>query len=253
MKESHSNHPDEPLRPRVSFATTKWTQVVQAQGQTEGAQEALSELCSVYYAPVEAFIRKRTGRERSRDLTQAFFARLLEKGGVSSAQPYKGRFRSFLLGAVKHFLADQKDYERAAKRGGGEAPLSLDAEGREGVGLEVADESMTSSEGCYDRRWAITLLDRGLARVREELEVAGKAEQFEILKHWLPGSSGIPQAEAIARLGISEGAFKVAVHRLRKRFRDAVRAEVAATVESSEQIREEVRYLIEVMARGHSD
>lgn len=235
------------------FAPTRWTLVLRARGGTPEARAALSELCEAYYQPVLAFLR-REGRDEdaARELAQEFFARLLQRGEVGQADPARGRFRSYLLGALKHFLADQRDHDRRAKRGGGVAPESLDAPmpGQDTApALQVAAPAAGCPEAQFDRQWALTVMARALERLAAEFQADGRAEQFATLKPWLAGdTASLDQARAAAQLGLGESAIKVAIHRLRKRFRDAIRAEVAQTVPADADIDEELRYLVEVLA-----
>ena len=214
------------------------------------AKSALSDLCAAYYAPVFQFLyREGRTEDQARELAQEFFARLLARGGVESADPARGRFRSFLLGAVKHFLGDLRDRELAAKRGGGEIPVSIHAETDTESGLAIPDTSHSSPDLLFDRQWAITLLDRALNKLAAEHADAGNSNQFEMLKPWLTGDAeDLSQREVAKKLGMNEGAVKVAVHRLRKRFRELVKAEIAATTNDPSQVQDELRYLIEVMA-----
>jgi RNA polymerase sigma factor (sigma-70 family) len=242
---------DSAQRPE-GFVPTRWTLVLRARGESAAAQAALSELCESYYAPVLAFIRY-AGRneEAARDLTQEFFARLLAQHGLDSVEPGRGRFRSFLLGAVKHFLADEHDRSRAAKRGGGQLPVSIEAGAGAGTTaeLQIPDPAGPAPDTVFDRQWALTLIERALNVLAEEFAAADKGEQFESLKPWLLGEiDTLSQADAALRLGMTEGAAKVAIHRLRKRFRELVRAEIAQTVGDATQIQEELRYLVEVLS-----
>ena len=233
------------------FAPTRWTLVLRARGNTVEARGALSELCEAYYQPVFRFLR-REGREEdaARELTQEFFARLLAGGGIGAADPQRGRFRSYLLGAVKHFLADQRDHEQRAKRGGGATPESLDADDGSSPALQIADGANAPNDAMFDRAWALAVMDRALTSLAAELAGEGKADQFAMLKPWLAGDAdALPQSEAAARLGVSETAVKVAIHRLRKRFRETIRAEIAQTVDDSAEVDAELRYLVEVLAR----
>ncbi len=231
------------------FAATRWTLVVQARGGGSEARSALSDLCSAYYAPVVTFLRA-SGRDEdaARDMAHSFFAVVLAGNTLGGADPARGRFRSYLLGAVKHFLADQRDRAIAAKRGAGVDPVPLDAGTASAPGFDVP--APTVDETVFDRQWALTVLARALQVVGDELAAAGKGIQFEVLKPWLTGgSAGTPQAEAAAQLGMNEAAVKVAIHRLRQRFREAVKAEIAETVPAESDIDDELRHLIAVMAR----
>jgi RNA polymerase sigma-70 factor (ECF subfamily) len=213
----------------------------------------LSELCAAYYAPVHAFVRRvEPDRETARDLTQAFFAGLLARRSVGAVEPGRGRFRSYLLGAVKHFLAESHRQAAAAKRGGGQVAVSLDAStSAEDTGeLQIPDPAAVVSDVLFDRQWATALVDRAVAALAAESEAGGRGSQFAVLKPWLLGHlPGRSHAELGAELGLSEGALKVALHRLRKRFRGLVKAEIAQTVADPAQVAEELRYLVEVLAQ----
>jgi RNA polymerase sigma-70 factor (ECF subfamily) len=231
---------------------TRWTLVLRARGESPAAQSALSELCEAYYAPVLTFIRQSgCQQEVARDLTQGFFAMLLAGGGLDTVQQGRGRFRSFLLGAVKNFLANQYDRTRAAKRGGGQVVVSIEAGAGAGTTteLQIPDPAGPAPDTVFDRQWAQTLVERGLNALAGEFAEAGKGEQFDTLKPWLLGEvESLSQAEAARRLGLTEGATKVAIHRLRKRFRELVKAEIAQTVADAAQVQDELRYLLEVLS-----
>ena len=230
-----------------NFAATRWTLVVQARGGDAAAQAALSELCEAYYEPVVTFLRTE-GRDddAARELAHGFFERVLSGGSLGGADPARGRFRSYVLGAVKHFLADQRDRHAAAKRGGGVAAVSLE---ETASGLNVAAPESPVSERAFDRQWALTIIARGLAAVEMELHEAGKRAQFSVLKPWITGeSAALSLSGAAEALGMSEGAVKVAVHRLRQRFRAAVKAEIAQTVPAESDIDDELSHLIAVLA-----
>ena len=213
------------------FATTHWSCVLQAQGESTEARKALNELCTAYYAPVHAFLRQSVRRgESAEDLTHDFFTRVLSGLAFGQANPDRGRFRSYLLGAVKHFLADTRDQQGAWKRGGQSDHSSLDAGTDTSPGMDVPDTNTLSPEAAYDKQWALTLLDRALRQLQDELTREGKGTQFEILKPWLTGHAIQPQSAAAQALGLHENAVKVAIHRLRRRFRDFVTAEIAHTV-----------------------
>lgn len=252
-RQTDAGKPDYNLKsgtqPESVFATTQWTRVLAAKGESSEAQAALSDLCAAYYAPVFAFIRRDARDEdAARDLTQEFFARLLARHGFATVEPDRGSFRSFLLGAVKHFLADMRDHARAAKRGGGQTPLPLAPGTDTSPGLDPPDPSAPEPERLFDRQWAFTLLERALAALASEHAATGKAAQFAVLKPWLTGDmASLSQAVAAARLGMNEGAVKVAVHRLRRRFRELVKREIAQTTSDPSQIQEELRYLVEVL------
>ena len=215
-----------------------------ADAASTGAREALTALCETYWYPLYAFLRSRGhSAQDAEDLTQAFFARLLEKHTLRHADPARGRFRSFLLTSLTNFAANEHDKEAATKRGGGIPALSLEFENAEGrFQLEPATDE--TPERVFDRRWALTLLDRVLTRLRTEMIRTGKESQFEQLKTYLIGDQPqLSYAQTAKALGLSEGAIKVAVHRLRMRFRDLIRDEIAQTVSSPEEVEDELRHL----------
>jgi RNA polymerase sigma-70 factor (ECF subfamily) len=226
--------------------------MVLAAGQrpTPTSRAALSTLCEQYWYPLYVFLRRQGhDADAAQDLTQGFFARLLEKGWLQDVRPERGRFRSFLLASLSHYVSNERDRARALKRGGPTPPLSLEIETAEGLyQLEPRDE--VTPERVFDRRWALTLLDRVVVRLKEEFHERGKGELYETLKVFLDGDrSGDSYKEVGAELKMSEGAVKVAVHRLRRRFRDILRDEIAQTVESEDQIEDEIRHLFESVER----
>jgi RNA polymerase sigma factor (sigma-70 family) len=231
---------------RRHFATTRWSVVLAAGAErsSPGVQEALATLCETYWYPLYAFLRSRGySAEDAQDLTQAFFARLLEKQTIRHADPARGRFRSFLLASLKNFAANQHDREIARKRGGDVPILSLEIETAEGR-FQMEPPSDETPERVFDRRWALTLLDRVMSRLHAETVHSGKPSQFERLKGYLTGDHPqLSYAETATHLATSEGAIKVAVHRLRRRFRDLIRDEIAQTVSSPEEIEDELRHL----------
>jgi RNA polymerase sigma-70 factor (ECF subfamily) len=226
------------------FATTRWSLIVAArEGASPEARQALSQLCEAYWYPLYAYIRRR-GRtaDEAQDLTQAFFARLLERDFFGAADPAKGRFRAFLLTSCKNFLANEHDRACAAKRGG-RAPVSLSVKGAEERYRREPSHDLTPDQ-AFERRWALTLLDRVLARVREEFAARGKGELFDRLRLYLVGDRGAPPPQqAAAELGLSVGAFKVAVHRMRQRYGELLREEIAQTVGGPDEVEDEVRAL----------
>lgn len=231
------------------FVTTQWTRVVEARGDSTEGRAALGELCEAYYAPVFAFIRRNApDEEAARDLTQEFFARLLAGGGIGGADPQRGRFRSFLLGAVKHFLSDMRDHDKRLKRGAGRPVESLDAGTGTSPGLEAADSRAVAPDREFDHKWALTVLELAFAALAREYKDLGKSAQFEALKPWLTGDSeNLSQAEAARRLDMNEGAVKVAIHRLRRRLREAIRNEISQTVKESADVDREMRELLEAL------
>ena len=235
-----------------SFHDTRWTLVARSRGSGAEGRGALSELCAAYYGPVVVFLR-RDGREEdvARELAHDFFARLLEGGAMEGADPERGRFRSYLLAAVKRFAADQRERAGALKRGGGYEQVSLQSGGTDTEpGLQVEDAQVMAPDAAFDREWAVTLLARALVSLERTLGEEGKAEHFAVLKPWLTtGLDDQPQAAAAAQLGISEAAVKVAIHRLRQRFREAVRGEIAQTVSAPEVVEEELEALRAALRR----
>lgn len=235
---------------RPVFVTTHWSVVLSARGKdSPQSAAALETLCRTYWYPLYAYVRRQGhSPPDAQDLTQEFFARLLEKDYLKAADREKGRFRTFLIVALKRFLANEWDRLRAQKRGGGQPLLSLDAELAE-QRYRIEPVEGTTADRIFERRWALTLLDRTMTRLREEFASAGKAGDFDQLKACLTAERGeISYAEIALALGTSEGAARVAVHRLRKRFREVFREEIAHTVSTPEEIEEEVRYLISVLA-----
>jgi RNA polymerase sigma-70 factor (ECF subfamily) len=243
---------DDPAGQR-QFATTHWSLVgaarLDAASQTR-ARAALEELCRAYWYPLYAFVRSRGhSAADAQDLTQAFFARIIETGGFASADRERGRFRSYLLGAMKHFLANEWHRAKAQKRGGRVRLIewdALDPEGRYAGTMASSDDP----EHLFDREWALETIAGALQAVREEMTRAGKGEQFEALKGCLTGQEEESREAIAARLGMSEGAVKVAVHRLRQRYRRLLRAAIAETVSSEADLDDELRYLVGILRRG---
>ena len=227
------------------FTTTQWTVVVQAGGSSSpGAMSALTELCRAYWYPIYAFVRRKGHSPHdAQDLTQEFFARLIEKNSVSTADRNKGRFRTFLLGALDHFLAKEWRDARRLKRGGGRTLLSLDdASAEERYRLEPADPA--TPERLFERRWALTLLEHSLDRLGRECEAGGKRRLFESVKGLLAGERAPGGYPVLAKeLGMSEGALMTAVHRLRRRYGNLLRDEIARTVSGPDEIEAELRQL----------
>ncbi len=216
------------------------------------ADEALESLCETYWYPLYAYLRGRGySPDTAQDLTQAFFARLLEKEKrvLRQADPARGRFRSFLLASLKNFAANEHERGLAMKRGGGVPELSLEFDTAEGR-FQLEPPSDETPERVFDRRWAVTLLDRVLTRLREQTISGGRQRHFEHLKVYLTGEQPqVSYAEAATELGISQGAVKVAVHRLRRQFRDLLREEIEQTVSSPDDVEGEMRHLWSAVAR----
>jgi RNA polymerase sigma-70 factor (ECF subfamily) len=216
---------------------------------TENAQAALEKLCRAYWYPLYSYVRRRGhSAEDAQDLTQAFFARLLERHWVADADRTRGRFRTFLLTAMSRFLCDEWDKMRAKKRGGDVVHVAVqldDAETR--YGREPADNC--TPEQCFEQRWALNLLDAVLQRLRADYEREGKRALFDRLNVTLVGGGEAqPYAELAEQLGMNEGAVKVAVHRLRKRYRHLLREEIAGTMAETENVDEELQHLFAVLA-----
>jgi RNA polymerase sigma-70 factor (ECF subfamily) len=236
--------------PRDYFATTRWTVVLTAgRGSTPQADLALEELCRTYWYPLYAYIRRhRHTREDAEDLTQAFFARFLERNYLERLRSEKGKFRAFLLAALKHFLANEWDRANRRKRGGGVTPLSLDWQSAD-TRYQIDPADNLSPDKLYDRAWAVTLLERVIGRLRDESAAEGRSKLFEELKAFLMvGKSAIPCAQAAVGLGLSEGAIRVAVHRLRRRYRQLLREEIGQTLADPAQVEEEMRVLFSAFA-----
>ena len=231
------------------FPTTRWTLVVAAgDPQRKEARSALADLCENYWYPLYAYLRRRGySADEAQDLTQEFFVRVLEGRYLDRADPEKGRFRSFILTSLKFFAADEEDRQRARKRGGG-AVMSLEFQsGEERYQREPAHDE--TPERIFERRWALSLLDRVIERLRNEFVQHGRPEQFERLKVFLLGASDTPYAELAHEMNTSEGALKVAIHRLRKRYRELFRQEIADTVADPAEVESELRYLAAVLTR----
>lgn len=234
------------------FPPTRWSVVVAARDDDSPASAAaLEQLCGDYWYPLYVYVR-RSGRdvEEARDLTQEFFARVLEKGYLRTADREKGRLRTFLVVMLKRFLANEWDRSSRLRRGGGVAPVPFDTRIAE---ERYATESVAAlaADAAYDRRWALTLLDRTMQRLAAEYQGSGRGRDFEGLKAYLAAEgAGIGYGEIAQKLGVNEGAARTAVHRLRKRFREVFREEIAQTVSAADDIESEVRHLVGVLSGG---
>jgi RNA polymerase sigma factor (sigma-70 family) len=232
------------------FATTRWSVVLRARHEDPEGREALSTLCRDYWHPIYAFIRRRGhGAEEARDLTQGYFVLLLESTLLRDVRRAEGRFRAYLLASVRHFLSDARDRERAAKRGGGRSPIPLDEAFAEESYRREPSTGVTPEE-IFERRWAATVIDRALRRLREDSERRGTLPELERLQGFLTDAGSGTYQEAGSDLGMTEGAVKVAVHRLRHRYGAMLRKEVEDTVADSREVDGEIRYLLEVLGRG---
>lgn len=232
------------------FPTTRWSVVAAASGTTSNdARDALATLCETYWAPVHEFIRQ-SGREtNAKDLTQGFFTRLVEKGDYRNARLDLGRFRTFLLTAVRHFLANQHDFDRAAKRGGAIAHIAIDASETSAGGSVVDPASADTPETVFERQWALTSLEAATDRLAAEYRENGHATQFAALRPFLTGSTDVSYADVAGDLGLAEGSVRVAVHRLRKRYGACLRDVLAETLRDPAEVDGELDYLFKVVTR----
>lgn len=238
-------------RGSARFATTRWSVVLATRGDAAESRAALETLCASYWYPLYAYARRR-GRtaEDAADLVQGFFLVILRRGGLASADPERGRFRTFLLTAFQRHASHERDREQALKRGGGRVRLPFEIDdGERRYTMEPADDR--TPEALFERRWALALLDRAVARLREDQGGTDAARLDALLPHVYGNDGGAgarPYGEIASSLGMSEGAVKVAVHRLRKRFRDVLREEVSHTVEGPDEVDDELRRLIGALA-----
>src|SRR5438874_11618284 len=232
----------------VAFTTTHWSVVLSAQGESPAAHEALEKLCRIYWRPIYSFVRRQgIGPEEAEDLTQGFFAQLLERRSLSAVRKEKGRLRSYLLGALKYFVVDEQRRAMAIKRGKGQRLIPLDGlRADERIEMEPADP--VTAEMIYERRWALTVLEQVLSRLKDEYHAAGNATLFDSLKQLLPDEPGSPsQAEIAPRLEMTENAVRQAFYRFRQRYQLLLREEIAHTVATPADIEDELRHLIAVI------
>jgi RNA polymerase sigma factor (sigma-70 family) len=232
----------------VAFATTHWSVVLAAQGESTEAKAALEKLCRIYWWPLYGFVRREGYKpEEAQDLTQAFFARLLERRDLETVRRERGRLRSYLLASIKNFLSKARDRELTVKRGEGRPLVSLD----DLLARERTDQEPThklSPDRIYERRWALTLLEQVLVRLRAEYEAAGKLPLFDRLKELFAGDSGQPsQAEIAAEMQMTENAVKQAFHRMRHRYRQLLHEEIAHTIAVPDDVEDELRHFISVL------
>jgi RNA polymerase sigma-70 factor (ECF subfamily) len=228
------------------FATTSWSLVLAAGGRS---QEALAELCQTYWYPIYAYVRRRVPDvNEAQDLTQGFFCRLLEKEAIAKAQPHRGRFRAFLLTALKNFLANEWNKARTEKRGGGKTKLSLDFGSAESL-IQIEPFHELTPEKLFERRWVVALVNEVLNRLQAEFAGAGKLHHFEQLKGALTGELTADDYERAGEtLGITTAAAKQAAYRMRKRYREMFRQEVARTTAGEEDVEDEMRRLLRNLA-----
>lgn len=232
----------------VAFGTTHWSMVLTAQGESPAANDALEKLCRTYWRPLYAFVRQQGCRhEEAEDLTQGFFAVLLERKGLNTLRKERGRLRSFLLVSLKHFLTDEKRRAMAVKRGKGQPLIPLE-ELRTGAEAEFEPSDPLTAERIFERRWASTLLDHVFGQLRDEYHKAGKAALFDWLKQLLPDEPGAPSpADIAAKIEMNENAVRQAFHRFRQRYQSLLREEIAHTVGTPDDVEDELRNLISVL------
>jgi len=233
---------------KAAFTTTHWSVVLEAQGESPAAQEALEKLCRTYWRPIYAFLRRQGFRpEEAEDITQGFFAQLLERRKFSALRKEKGRLRSYLLGALKYFVADEQRRAMAIKRGKGQRLIPLE-ELRADEQIDMEPSDPMTAEMIYERRWALTVLERVLSRLKDEYVTASNAALFDSFKELLPDEPGSPsQAEIATQLGMTENAIRQAFYRFRQRYQSLLREEIANTVATPGDIEDELRHLIAVL------
>ncbi|TWU23526.1 RNA polymerase sigma factor [Bythopirellula polymerisocia] len=235
----------------IEFATTQWSIVAAAGSQdSSAARDALSSLCQRYWPPLYAYARRRmSDANQAQEYTQAFFVSVLEKHTIAAADHERGRFRSFLLTSFKHFIANERQHDRALKRGGDRLHFSLDFDSEE-ARLSVEPTNNETPESLFERKWALQLLDSVLDSLRVDYKKRGQEQQFEVFKDFLVGrESEGTLVESANKLGVTPGAAKVAVHRLRQRYREALRTGIAQTLAGSEEVDEEIQYLFSVLSQ----
>jgi len=232
----------------TAFTTTHWSVVLEAQGESPAAQEALEKLCRIYWRPIYSFLRREgISADDAQDLTQGFFASLLEHRNLDAVRKEQGRLRSYLLGALKYFVGEERRRAMAIKRGKGQRLIPLEElRADERFGMEPADP--LTADLIYERRWASTLLERALNLLKDEYHTAGNADLFDSLKQLLPGEPDAPPQKHIAeKLGMTENAVRQAFYRFRQRYQALLRGEIAHTVATPGDIEDELRHLIAVI------
>jgi RNA polymerase sigma-70 factor (ECF subfamily) len=230
----------------AAFLTTRWTRVCAARSDSAEGRRALADLCDAYYEPVVTFLRyELRDADAARELSHAFFAKLLAGGAIDNADPARGRFRSYLLGAVKHFLSHERAANRRLKRGGDHEHLSLDTD----TVLDVSDPGQPAPDAEFDRQWALTVLARALDSLRTQCVATGRETFFEQAKPWLTGEASHGDQTAVAAAcGMSAAAFKMAVHRLKHDFRQCVKAEIASTLNDPAMVAAEMESLFAALS-----
>lgn len=242
--------PEDRPTPAAAFAPTRWSLIAAARGTSAPARAALAELCQLYWYPLYAYLRRRgAGGDDAQDQVQGFFADLLAREALTAADPARGRFRSFLLASLSNFVSHERERARALKRGGGVQPLSIDwLSAEERFRLEPAGAE--TPERAFERAWATALLERTLARLEAEFEAKNRGTLFRALRERIGDSSReLPDTPAVRGLKMNEQALRVTLHRLRKRYREILREEVAQTVARPEDVEEELRALFEAFSR----
>ncbi len=247
MRAVSDNPASKTAKPRDYFATTQWTMVLNAgRSDSTNARNALAQLCQSYWYPLYAYVRRRgNSPEDAADLTQGFFTRLLKLNSLADVRREKGKFRSFLLASLNHYISDEWDRERAQKRGPGRA-ISLEADAAE-ARLSREPANTLTPENLFERKWAMTLLDLVVQRLQREYESAGKVALFLALRFSIAGEAEEPYAKISAELGMSEPALRVAVHRLRQRYRQLLRDEIARTVATEAEVDGEIKHLFQAL------
>jgi RNA polymerase sigma factor (sigma-70 family) len=232
----------------VAFTTTHWSVVLEARGDSPAAQDALEKLCRTYWRPIYSFVRRRSvAREEAEDITQGFFALLLARRDLNTVRKEKGRLRSYLLSSVKNFLADERRHAMAVKRGKGQRLIPLD-EIRERERIDVERSDRLTADQIYERRWAFTVLEQVMARLRDEYRSAGNVRFFDQMKKMLMDEPGRPsQAQVASEFDMTENAVKQAFYRFRQRYQALLREEIAHTVATPGDIEDELRHLIAVV------
>ena len=230
----------------IASMTTRWTRVNLAKEDSEDGRRALAELCEAYYEPVVAYLRwVLRSEETAREMSHSFFAHMLTGGTIHTADPGRGRFRFYLLGAVKHFVAHQREAESRQKRGGGVPPLSLDETSFESCEKQIASDSSLAPDAAFDRQWAVTVLARAMEALSEECAQQGRSALFARLGPALLGIADYgDQSAAAKKLDLSPATLKVTVHRMRQRFRQCVKAEIAGTLKDPSAVEDEMRSLL---------
>lgn len=235
----------QPTLHAAPFHTTRWTRVCLAKADSEDGRRALADLCDAYYEPVVAYLRSVfRDADAAREMSHAFFAEMLAGSAINTADRERGRFRSYLLGAVKHFVSRQREMQLSLKRGAGLVPVSMDEEGV----VEVRDSGIISPDAAFDRQWALTVLERSLEALRAECLSGGKERLFDHSRPFLTGDSAYgDQGAAAAACGMSIEAFRVALHRMKKQLRQCMKAEITGTLEDVASVTDEMQILFEAL------